>query len=105
MGLSQPFYYSAEFGCVVLIEVSCWNLHVQIYKSHMDNCAIHVCMNVCVREVDAHFDVLVSWETAQGNGTIVLLLPIFSLFFFSLDILVHFESKFALLFVHWELSV
>jgi len=24
----------------------------------MDNCAIHVCMNVCVREVDAHSDVL-----------------------------------------------
>jgi len=41
----------------------------------------------------------------------VLLLPIFSSFFFSLDILVHFDSgvegefkksKFALLFVHWE---
>jgi len=42
----------------------------------------------------------------------VLRLPIFSSFFFSLDILVHFDSgvesvrftqsKFALLFVHWE---
>jgi len=44
----------------VTFEAACWNLHVQIYKSHMDNCAIHVCMNVCVREVDAHSDVLVS---------------------------------------------
>jgi len=45
---------------LIAINKTCWSLHVQIYKSHMDNCAIHVCMNVCVREVDAHFDVLVS---------------------------------------------
>jgi len=46
-------------------------------------------LTVCVREVDAHSDGME--ETAKSNGTIVLLLLIFSSFFCSLDILVHFN--------------
>jgi len=30
----------------VTFEAACWSLHVQIYKSHMDNCAhIHSCLH------------------------------------------------------------